>query len=262
MTTRTVADTSMEGPPEGAKAARVEPEADVPSWAAVVIAEMRELKTVVAGLQTEVRGAIDRYDGLQNKVEELELKVEEGKTRQASLEAEVEELKDENRELRGLFTQLRLDLDEQTDRSLRDHINFFNLKEVGEEKKWTDTMPVLAKWLADNVGEGTVEYYDKAIVRAHRGFRAPGKSGPRPIYAKMDYRVAEQIRQVLKFEKKDGVVVKDHYSAGTQTRLNQALIHRKRWMAANPRGTAYVKYPAVLKTKKATDLNYAVEQEY
>jgi len=57
----------MEGPPEGAKAARVEPEADVPSWAAVVIAEMRELKTVVAGLQIEVRGAIERYDGLSKK---------------------------------------------------------------------------------------------------------------------------------------------------------------------------------------------------
>lgn len=246
-------DTSMEEEVTVSKSQKMEEEA-APKWARDLIMEMRELKV-------EVRGSVERYEGLAVKVEEIELKQEESNLRVRSLEEEMASLKAENTELRGNLGELRNDLNEQIDRGLRDHIHFVGLPEPTREKTWNETVECLSKWLSVNLGKAS-SYYDNAIMRAHRGPYDPSRSGPRPIFAQMNYRVAEEIKQKLKFNQIGGVRAKDQFCRDTQSRQNRALVARREWKRENVRGRAYIAYPAILKTKNPEDSSYKVQQTF
>ena len=96
-------------------------------------------------------------DTLENRIEESEIKQQESNIRIGSLEEEMQslkienaELRGENAELKGNYSKMRADLDDQIDRSLRDHVNFYGLSEPTPEKKWADTENRLARWLAEH----------------------------------------------------------------------------------------------------------------
>ena len=165
-------------------------------------------------------------------------------------------LREENVNLRGMFVELRRDLDKQTDRSLRDHLVFYGV--AGRDKTWVETEDVLAESLAKNVG-GNKEKYVTALTRTHRGAYNPGKPGPRPIFAKMDFNVAEEVRNKTKLTITQGVTVRDQFSKNMQKRVNEALLYRKKWKNSHPSVKAFISYPATLKTKEFNDSNYKVE---
>jgi len=252
-------DTSMEEEATSSKMQRREEEA--PKWAMDLSKEFQELKL-------EVRGSVARVDGLVLKVEEIELKQEESNLRVQSVEGELASLRAENaefrteiQEIRGELKEQRGDLNDQIDRGLRDHVHFVGLPEPTREKSWEETTAALAKWLHQNLGK-PIAYYDDAIWRAHRGPYDPSRAGPRPIFAQMKYRVAEEIKQKLKFEPKGGVRAKDQFCSDTQNRQNKALLARKEWKRENGGGFAYIAYPAVLKTKKAGESGYKIEKQF
>ena len=250
---RKMMDTSIEVEElEVSKMQKMEEEEVAPRWALELIKETRDLKL-------EVRGQIERFEALSNKVVELENKVGEGSSRMDILENEMAALRNDNETPRGTVKELRGDLDGQIDRGLRDHINFFGLSELKPEKTWQDSIDRLAGWLSKCLGK-PVSYFDDAIIRCHRGPYDPNRTGPRPIFTQIKFRVAEEIRNELKFKSVNGVMLKDHFSANTQNRVNQALMYRKEWRRDNAGGKAYIQFPATLKTKKAGDERYSVEK--
>ena len=84
-------------------------------------------------MKLELMGAVEKFDGLSERVVVLEKKAVESDDTIDLLAQEVEMLSAENEELRGNFLELGRDLDEQTDRGLMHNINFFGQKTVGEE---------------------------------------------------------------------------------------------------------------------------------
>ena len=248
---RKVADTSMEeGPEVAAKSQKLETEAP---WEELI----REMKETRA----EVRTAMLKFEQLTEKVEEQEIQIAEGKTRQEALELEVEELKMENMELRGKYSELRADLDDQIDRGMRENVNFYGIKQPAWERKPEDTIKVLCDWLAGKMGK-EASYFDAAITRGHRGPKNPEKNGPRPIFCKMRYRVAEEVRDKLRYKDNGGVWVKDQFCQNTQGRLNKALMYRKEWKSKNPLGKSYVSFPATVHVRTVTDTEYKLEKEF
>ena len=241
-------DTSLEE--NAAKVQKVEEE--VPKWARDLITEIRELKE-------EVKSSVVRCEGLVEKVDELELKQEESNLRVATVEERMDALEAENADLRGELKSMRVDLNDQIDRGLRDHLHIVGLPELTREKTWDDTIKRLTNWLHEKLGKSR-EYYDDAIWRAHRGPYDPARPGPRPIFAQMKYRVAEEIKNELKFKNIGGVPAKDQFCKDTQERQNKALVARKEWKRTHEGGMAYVSFPATLKTKMSNDSGYKVEQ--
>jgi len=46
----------------------------------------------------------------------------------------------------------------------------------------------------------------------------------------------------------------------TQARVNEALAYRKDWKSRHVDSKAYIKFPATLKVREATDTGYRVEK--
>ena len=214
-------------------------------------------------VKSETSATNKRVDALVSRVATLEGKVAEEAERNGGLEEAVRRLTLENATMRGEFEAkfdlLRSDLDKEIDGSLRDHVILYGLP--GHEKKWEDTALMLAGWLAKNVEGNTEKEYDAAIFRAHRGPFKPGKTGPRPVFAKINYRFAERIRNKLKFGL-GSVTIRDQFSDNTQERVNAALEYRKEWKKDNVNGKGYISYPAIFKTKTGTDTEYKVERVF
>ena len=267
MSTRTIADTSMEE--RETKVRVVEEQSESPPWVAALL----KSNEAIVKSNGEVCGRVDemlkRMDMLENRIDESEIKQQESNIRIVSLEEEMQslkienaELRGENAELKGNYSKMREDLDDQIDRSLRDHVNFYGLSEPTPEKKWADTENRLARWLAEHFVDHDANYYRKAFVRCHRGPFVPGKSGPRPIFCKMDFKVAEELRWDMKNKATDGVTLKNMYSENTQERINKALIYRKQFKCENPGSKSYVSHPATLKVMKANEKKYSVEKVF
>ena len=205
----------------------------------------------------------DQFEKLNGRLVVVEEKQKEQDSEIDALKMEVTALREENAELKGNYVMLRRDLDSQIDRSLRDHLNFFGLKETKPEKNWADTENRLVEWLAANAGDiGDAAYFRAAIVRAHRNNFVPGKEGPRPIFCQMDFKVAEKLRKDLGTKQTAGVWVRDHFSPSTQDRRNRALMFRKQFKSENPGSKAYIAFPAVLKAKKLYDEDYVVVKKF
>ena len=249
-TTRTVADTSFEEQ-GAAKAARMD--AEMPAWAATLLASMN-------ALTAETLATNKRVDSLVSKINELEEKVGSGEERLAILEERLQRVELENASLRGEQARCREDLDKEIDSSLRDHLVFYGIP--GSEKKWEDTAQKLAGWLETNVGGHTRAEFDMAIIRAHRGPYNPEKTGSRPIFAKINFRHAEKIQEKLKFSRVEGVNIRDQFSDYTQARVSAALVYRKQFKAQNPNFKAYISYPANVKTKGPEDTSYRVVKSF
>ena len=251
--TRKINDTSFEEGEAGAsKVQRFEEAADSPPWA-LLLQKMDEVKE-------ETRATNERVDALARKVAVLEEKAVEGEEKMEDLQEQVTRLTMENATLQGKYDKLREDLDDQIDRGMRENIIFYGV--AGTERKWDDTCEVLAKWLYTNVGGKTQKEFDDAIQRAHRGPYNSSKAGPRPIFAKINFRTAEVIRNKLKFNPVKNAGFSDQFSDTTTARRNEALVFRKELKAKNPNSKAFISYPAVVKLQKAGEEDYTVVKSF
>ena len=259
-TTRKMADTSFETE-EGTKIQKVDVE--MPAWAAVLVRKIDDLSSNISNIEAEVRNTNTKFDNVTKRMEDLELKVEETDERVVSVEEEVVLLRQENTELRGMFAEMRKDLDDQIDRGLRDHLVFYGVK--GTDRTWAQTEGVLVDLIHKTLdGDRSKESYADAITRAHRGPFIPGKSGPRPIFVQMDFKLAEKVRSKEKFGGGfgAGVNVKDQYSKNTQKRVNEALVFRKSWKADHPNEKAFISFPATLKVWDNAVNKYKIEEVF
>ena len=100
-------------------------------------------------------------------------------------------------------------------------------------------------------------YFDREIIRCHRGPYNPGKSGPRPIFCRFNYRTAEVVRELFKFKNYDGVSIRDQFSDATQERVNRALLFRKDLKRSEGNDTKiFIAYPARVMMKRPGELKY------
>ena len=256
---RKIDDTSFEAEDDGAKAPKLDLEPSrldlepPPAWATQLLKSMEKLEAGQNMTNSTLSSIVQR-------VTDLEEKVATGEEVTARHEDIVGRLLLENATLRGMFSGMREDLNRQIDSDLRDHLVFYGVP--GNEKSWEETAVRLAKWLGENVEGKTQQQYDDNIWRAHRGPANPEKSGPRPIFCKMNYRVAEHIKNKSKFGPKTGVSFQEQYSSDTQARVNEALAYRKEWKAKNFGSKAYIKFPAILKVQTANETSYRVEKSF
>ena len=251
-TSRKVNETSFEEDDGEAKVQRVE--AEQPPWA-LLLKTMEEIKL-------EQRSTNTVLESIVKKVTVLEEKVAVGEEGQARMEEIVQELRLENATLRGECDRMRGDLNKQIDSDLREHLIFYGVS--GYERTWELSAQRLAKWLAENVGGKTEEQFDENIWRCHRGPAIAGKAGPRPLFVKLNYRYVDRIRSkfMVSGGSVNGVTIREQYCDDTQGRVNEALAYRKEWKSRNPNSSAYVKFPAILKVKGASDTSYRVEKSF
>ena len=259
--TRKFDDTSFEeGDDSATKLQKLEEATDAPPWAQLLLRKMDKMEEVMEEVKTETRQYHERVDALTTKVAVLEVKEVEGEEKRADLQEQVTRLQMENANLRGNQEKLREDLDDQIDRGMRENIIFYGIP--GTERKWEETCVVLAGWLQKNVGGKTQEGFDDTIQRAHRGPFNSSKPGPRPIFAKINFRTAEMIRNKLKFNPIPNVGYSDQFSDSTTGRRNEALAFRKELKAKNPNSKAFISYPAVVKLQKAGEEDYKVVKQF
>ena len=255
-TTRTVEDTSFE---EEGSAKVQKMNSDTPPWE-LLLKAIEEVKMETCAVKAEVKATNSRLDSMLSKITELEDRVAVGDERLANLEDKVERLANENAALRGNLDNFRSDLDSQIDRGLRDHLVFYGVP--GSERTWEESAEKLAGWLATNVGVKSKEEFDAGIHRCHRGAFNPEKRGPRPIFVKINDRLAELIKTKMKFRNIGGVTVREQFSVNTQGRLNEALVYRKDFKARNPNSKAFISYPAVVKVKQPGEEGYKVVHKF
>ena len=247
---RKVDDTSFEAE-EVAQSKSQRMDDEPPAWARSLMQTMEEIKASQSRTESKL-------DKMKERVDELEGKVAAGAIVQSSLEDEQSRLKHENEELRGICQGLRADLDKQVDSDLRDHLAFYGVP--GNERSWEETAKRNAKWLGDNIEGRSEQQYDEAIWRAHRGPWNAEKGGPRPIFAKMNYRFVDFIQNKLKAGPIAGVSIREQYCPNTQARVNEALAYRKEWKQRHVNSKAFISYPGILKVKEEGDTSYRVEK--
>jgi hypothetical protein len=249
---------------------------DMPSWAKAIwdqnnqiLGQMANLNATVNTVQhqcnnnredidvlmTDVQLNSERVNDLDDAKNSHRDDLETMKGEVDSLRREVKGLRDELREDQAKQKVVREDLNEQIDRSLRDHITFHGIPKEGPERSCDETTHVLCKWLAANTDKD-YDYYDTAIERAHRGPRNPEKSGPPSVFCKIRWRVAEKLRWSLRGHAV--VELKDKYCQDTQTRRNQAMLKRKDLRKETPDIKCHVAYPARVMVKKHGEERYNV----
>ncbi len=154
--------------------------------------------------------------------------------------------------------ELKKNIDDQINRSMRGNLVFLGLPE--DENENYNAKDVIANFIfenlyteADNMHINTIH---SSIVRAHRGkFHSDReKKGPRPIYAKFnrDNVAALYLRKsIVKQVSKTGIRVKQQFTKSLQERIDNALKHRRELIEKKLVKKAYVEYPATLKAIRA-----------
>lgn len=212
--------------------------------------ELRKQNDSIIALDSRVSANDDRLDDLQDQIKDLQL-------------WNVQQQED-NDKLKGEVASVRGDLTEQIDRSLRDQLMICGLpKDSAKEKYWDDTITAVAEWLAANSSK-PYKYWDKAIIRAHRGSFRPDKPGPTPIHCIFRWRVTEEVRDLfMKAKNRIGsVTIKDKFSASTQSRVNEALIYRRGLLNENSELKIKVSYPAKVMVKAKGESRYKFDKEF
>ena len=212
--------------------------------------ELRKQNDSIIALDSRVSANDDRLDDLQDQIKDLQL-------------WNVQQQED-NDKLKGEVASVRGDLTEQIDRSLRDQLMICGLpKDSAKEKYWDDTITAVAEWLAANSSK-PYKYWDKAIIRAHRGSFRPDKPGPTPIHCIFRWRVTEEVRDLfMKAKNKIGsVTIKDKFSDPTQARVNEALIYRRGLLNENSELKIKVSYPAKVMVKAKGESRYKFDKEF
>ena len=150
---------------------------------------------------------------------------------------------------------------------------FYGLKE--EENEHYSTKDIVSNYifnhLYDHTDNITIQTVHKTIVRAHRAkfnpSRDPRKNGPRPIFVKFDRddTASSYLQKSIKREigkGGGGVRIKKQFTQKLQSRIDEALKHRRTLLTNKAVTNAYVDYPAVLKGKYTGTNEFVTIQTY
>lgn len=157
--------------------------------------------------------------------------------------------------------ELEKKVEDRTNRQLRKTLVIRNLPESDDEKTWSDTRELVASKFADLL-EITQEEAVQLIDRCHRGGNTNyyrKKKRVRPIYvAILRWYDCEDIVQAARSQSEFFIDYK--YGPLTTARRNMALKLRKELKAKGEIGSAFVKFPAVLMAKKPGQIGGKYEE--
>ena len=209
-----------------------------------------------------------KFDPLNNRLNEIGIRVNESKTLAENNANRLEQLEEESK-----ITNLRLEgysrktdqleelVGDQINRNARSTLIIRGVKfNLHNEKSWNDTENILATTLCIQFGWNKNQFAHD-IERAHRGnYKNPNS----PIYAKfLSWKVAQGVLESIikaNSEVKITIFASQKYSKKVQDRMNSLLLKRKEFKEDEVRKTwkSYVKFPRVLMVKKPTDKKYKV----
>ena len=229
----------------------------------------QEISASAVNVTTSINDTMNRkFDQLNNRLNEIDIRVNESKTLAENNTNRLEQLEEESK-----ITKMRLEeysrKVEQLEELVEDQINRnsrstliirgvkFNLR---NEKSWNDTENILATTLCTQFGWNKDQFVHD-IERAHRGnYKNPNS----PIYAKfLSWKVAQGVLESIIKANREGkitIFASQKYSKKVQDRMNSLLLKRKEFKEDEVKKTwkSYVKFPGVLMVKKPTDEKYKV----
>ena len=215
-----------------------------------------------------VRTLLKKQSDLEKEVADLK----SDKPATDLLKQDVEDLKDRlpgaadddtDQDLQVRVKALAKQMEDRTNRQLRQTMVLRNLKEDADEKTWDDTRDLVANKITELIG---VEFEEakRLINRCHRGgdpkyYKAEKRI--RPIYiAFMRWDTCEKL---LHEARKQNVFSLDYkYAPRTTVRRNNALKLRRELKTNGDIVSGYVKFPAVLMGKKSVDAKYDVIRDF
>ena len=229
----------------------------------------QEISASAVNVTTSINDTMNRkFDQLNNRLNEIDIRVNESKTLAENNTNRLELLEEESK-----ITNLRLEeysrkteqleelVDDQVNRNARSTLIIRGVKfNLQNEKSWNDTENVLATTLYIQFGWNK-DQFAHGIERAHHGnYKNPNS----PIYAKfLSWKVGQGVLEyIIKGNKGSKITIfaSQKHSKKVQDRMNSQLLKRKEFKEDEVRKTwkSYVKFPGVLMVKKPKDKKYKV----
>jgi hypothetical protein len=175
---------------------------EAPAWARDLQQEIRSMSENICVRMDRMEQSIETINctvaGLQEKVYTANEEI-------LNCQKTCQLLKSENCSLKNELTRIDQNLNEQVDRSLRNHLTFSGIVRKEDEKTWSDTEDILAKWLAAHTSLSKDDYV-RDIVRCHRGPVSASNSPPL-IHCQFTWNTADGLFKELGRHTTDGVRV-------------------------------------------------------
>ena len=216
-----------------------------------------DLETILTNRLTIITAELKVF--VQNELAERDEKIH-------TLSVRIDEKDTEITELRGQLNTLRDDLEDQTNRSMRNNIILKGVPETEKEDTRELTKEILANFSDDQY---TIDDLESCIDRTHRGKQlktttARNRNTPRHIYIKFvsSRTVDDFILYGRKRENGDGFRVDRQYSMAVTKRRNEAMMTRKTLKENGEIVGGYVEYPAKLMVRRQGEKTYSLKQEF
>ena len=232
-----------------------------PAWAIALQQQIQDMNINICSRFDRIEENVGNINatvaGLQDKVQASDSAI-------VNCKSEMSRLENDNALLKGEVSVLAQRLDEQVDRSLREHLTIIGIPRQNTEKSWSDTEEVLVNWLDEHT-DMSAEYLRSNIVRCHRGADPVSEYFVHPVInCRFSWKVADTIFRALGggFET-DSVKIKNKFSKGTQARVNRALLKRKELKNGElSNWKLFIKYPATLMGKGPEAQRYTVLNKF
>ena len=194
-------------------------------------------------------------------------------SRVAAMEAKIRELEnvpkqiDELGELPNRVDQLREEIENRTNRSLRETLVFKNVPEEEGENSYDDTKKLLATTINRHCPDITYDYAFSQIKRAHRErnrnfqeYAGQSREGKRLIFAAFHswdlcQKLIETFRTKCIQDRNFNIAAEQKYGPLTSKRRQKAYLERKKLKESGVIASGYVDFPAKLMVNLPGDVD-------
>ena len=235
-------------------------------------------ENIINHITTECEKINDNITALSHRITALEDDVQKTQDNILALENEVTinknnmniqttEMGNDVRLLNVLVKELENQVEDQTNRNMRNTLIIKGIREDPTEKNWDDATNALVSHLT-SIFDWDPDSLNADIERCHRGRKEAvemrndnKRNQPRPIFVKFhSWKTAEQIRRRIigaHKQKKTRIIVSQMFSKKTTKRMNDQLEIRKHLLLENKEWRAVVKFPGILLVKKPGDADFS-----
>ena len=170
---------------------------------------------------------------------------------------EIDQLKNKVASLNETLNEIRVELNDMTNRGLR---KTFILKNIPFKKKetWDESKKLLVKEIKTVIPDLEESYSMNKIKRAHRSNETEYTNTPAKFN---DWQLTKTIKTSF-IKAKSHIFVSQIYSPALTKRRNEAMKVRKELKKSDPSIQAYVKFPSKLMVKNGKGKEYSLYVEY
>ena len=207
---------------------------------------LSELRHEFSGMRVELDTAVDRLTSVEMRLADTERQLTAANKKNTKLETK----------LNAVDQKTNRQKDEACRASLTVHwIPRKKLTKPDDRESWTDTQTILATFLSEKCGLGSVPEIEQKITWAHRS----DKPDTDVIHVQMEsWKYQQEIMECFRRKKgKVGLVyVLEKFSDDTTERRNKCNERRKEIRAKHNDAKVWIKYPATLMCKFKGEKKY------